>query len=224
MDDWIWPVIGLAVLVVAGAVLYRAAKRRRLRADTAARPMPARATGDGAQLAKRDEPLLGSQNITLPDIFTFEVGAYIVHGIEKDLILGRVVYREGKYTWVEYYLTDTSWLGADKDAGDQLIAWDRVIPSDLEPNGKKPIVFQGVTYHYVERGEADYTTSGEAGDLSGSGRVEYVDYATGDGQNHLSFERYDGESDWEVAIGETMVIGLVDYYPPGAYVPGANGR
>lgn len=222
--EWIGLVVGLVIGVAIATVIYQVVRRKRRASGQSARPMPTRATGDGAQVAVYDEPLMGSQNITLPDIFQFAVGAYIVHGIEKDHVLGKVVYCEGKYTWVEYYLTDTSWLGADKDEGDQLIAWDRVIPSDLEPNGKRPIVFQGVTYYYVERGEASYTASGDAGDLSGSGTVEYVDFATEDGQNHLSFERYDGESDWEVAIGETMVIGLIDYYPPGAYVPDANGR
>lgn len=209
---------GIAVVVLIGVIIIaihlKANARRAARPN--AWPMPATVRETGLlPVETDDEPFFGEVNITLPDIFKFEVGAYLIDGISRNHIAGRVDYRQGRYIWVEYYLTDTSWLGADKDEGDRLINWERVIPSDLAPSGRKPIIFKGVTYEYVERGEATYSTNGQVGDLAGNGIAEYVDYATDDGQYFLSFERYDGADDWEVAIGEQVTITTLEYYPPG---------
>lgn len=205
----------VGVTVVLVLAVFALLVWRRLAMRPKARPMPAAATGVGAEVVRNVENQVGYSNITLPDIFTFEVGAYLIDGIVKNHIAGRVTYREGGYTWMEYYLTDATWLGADKDDGDRLINWERVIPSDMEPTGKKPLVFKGVKYEFVERGAATYQADGRVGDLTGTGAVEYADYSTSDGQYHLSFERYDDDDDWEMAIGETVVLATLEYYPPG---------
>lgn len=224
MDVLVGIIIGAVIVIAAIAVALRIRSKRNHISSPKAHPMSARATGDGAQVAVFDDSAFEPVNITLPDILQFELGAYLIYGIIRNHIRGAVTYQEGKYIWKEYYLSDTSWLGAEEDDGPELISWERIVASDLEPNGKKPLVHQGVTYEFNERGSASYRVEGHAGDLSGSGTMEYVDYATPDGQNHLSLERYDGDGDWEAALGESVVISMIEYYPPSAEVSDTNQR
>ena len=133
MDGLTGLIVGIVagiVIIIVGVIIAGKLKARRTGPEPSfARPMPATATGYGAQVAVRDdnpspEPLFGDQNSTLPDIFRFAIGAYIQYGVVKNHIHGLVDYREGKYRWMEYFLTDTSWLGADKDEGTpRLINW-----------------------------------------------------------------------------------------------------
>lgn len=205
------------IAVVIGCGVASLIWLRRRFATPTARPMPAKVMGDGAQVeVARSNWQAPPNSIALPDIFEFQIGA-CVGGDGTTRILGTVTYMEGKYVWVEYFLTSGKWLGADKDEGDRLIIWKRQPSSGLEPKGKAPLTLNGVRYVYEEHGIAIYSTKGNTGSLTGEGSVEYVDY-TGPNGRRMSLERFDGDQDWEVSVGEQVPIDTFRYTPPGQSV------
>lgn len=208
MEAVIWSAL-IAVVIGCGVASLIWLKRRF--ATPTARPMPAKATGDGVEVEVVQPRWQAPPNsIVLPDILEFELDA----SVGEKRIRGKVAYKEGEYVWVEYFLSDVSWLGADKDEGDRLIVWKRQPSAGLEPKGKAPRALNGVLYLYGERGTATYSAEGNTGSLTGEGSVEYVDYTGPDGR-YLSLERYDGDQDWEVSVGERVSIDQLRYTPPG---------
>ena len=126
-------------------------------------------------------------------------------------------FREGGSRWEEHLLVDggyTRWLSVEDDEGLECVVWERRPEPGLEP-GEKTIELDGTSYSFDEQGTADYTLE-EAAGPGGSGRAEYADYVNG--EERLSFERYDG-SGWEVSVGAVVSEHAFDVYPGSGEVP-----
>lgn len=139
------------------------------------------------------------------------IGDVVNHDGHDAIVERSYRFRQGGSRWEEHLLVDGDykrWLSVEDDDGLECVLWDRRPHPGLEP-GAESIELDGVTYKFDEQGEADYTLEEREGP-GGSGRAEYADYA--DGDQRLSFERYDGGG-WEISTGAVTSEHAFDVYP-----------
>lgn len=133
-------------------------------------------------------------------------------------VRGRLHLTEDGYVWREFRLDSPDrkvWLSVERDPDLEVIEWTEVEVENLNPGAKK-LVYNEATYRLNEHGIASYSSSGSTG-LLGQGRVEYFDYASEENSelaNRLSFERFDGVADWEVATGMMLYEGAYQIHRP----------
>lgn len=192
------------VLVGAGVVVaLRARNRDRVGAGTgaaggAARTLPSAqpptATGTAGDLRR----------LAMGDVVNWENRDWIVEGTLR--------MNQGGFVWQEHRLVDgpdAVWLSVEDDEGLEVVVWDRLKGTTLEP-GPGTITHDGVAYELDERGRADYTSEGVTG-AAGGGQMEFADYEAG--AQRLSFERFGGDGGWEVSVGRVVSEHELDVYP-----------
>jgi hypothetical protein len=93
-------------------------------------------------------------------------------------VRGSLHLKEGGYSWSEHFLdTGTGvkrWLSVEADPDLELVLWEEVSGSDLEP-GPREISHEGDSYSFNEKGKARYTGEATTG-LDATGTVHYHDY------------------------------------------------
>jgi len=182
------------VLIAIAVAVGWAIRRNRL-----ARPPPPPRTDPFATDAGRPDP----RRLKVGDVVGFEGRDYIVRGtIRLD---------QSGFVWAEHLLDDTRervWLSVEDDEGLELCLWGRLTGSPLEP-GPANLSHDGAEYRRHERGEATFTSEGTTG-TAPTGRMEYVDYRSGD--HRLSFERF-GATTWEVSQGRVVGERELTLYP-----------
>src|SRR5690625_1747161 len=128
-------------------------------------------------------------------------------------VRGTLRLSEGDYTWAEHFL-DTGagvkrWLSVEADPDIELVLWEEITGSDLEP-GPKELSFEGDSYRSEEQGSARYTSEATTG-LAPNGSLRYHDYAGPTGQR-LSFESFGDGAKWELAKGLTLDRNQITIY------------
>ena len=117
---------------------------------------------------------------------------------------GKLTYRDGEYSWMEYMLQDDNeirWLSVDEDDTVEvalLEATDRLDISETPP--PKKLTFGDENYKCVDSGVASMTREGTVKRRTAS-RCQYFDYESS-GDKVLSIEVWDGET--EVTIGDRI--------------------
>ncbi|MDX8151840.1 DUF4178 domain-containing protein [Patulibacter brassicae] len=189
----------------------------------------------GIWWSKRDRAGAGSSAIAAPvdplaegpggPLDGLGIGAVVSHQGHDYVVRGQIRFDEDGYVWTEYHLdtgTDgeagRAWLSVDVSDGTDVAFWR---PADdageLEPSG--PVTYAGRTYKKVESGAARFTASGTTG-VPDAGKAWYVDYQA-EGGRRLGFERWSSEGSWEVSVGETVPVHLLEIYPAGRTSAGA---
>lgn len=185
-------------LIAAGAVVYFRGRGK----ETAAGPPGA----TGLPQAPAAEPIGGieARAMKLGDVVNYESRDWIVEGTLR--------FEQGGFRWAEHRLVDggdSLWLSVEDDEGLELVIWERVRGSELEP-GPGTLEHGGVSYELDEKGKANYTSEGVTG-AQGGGKAEFADYMTGD--QRLSFERYGDDGGWEISVGRVISEHALDIYP-----------
>jgi len=191
-------VVVFIALIAGAAVVYFRGRQK----ETAAGP-PA---PSGLPQAPGAEPVGGieARALKLGDVVNHQGRDYIVEGTLR--------FEQGGFRWAEHRLvdgTDSLWLSVEDDEGIELVIWERLRGSTLEP-GPGSLEHGGVSYELDERGKANYTSEGVTG-ASGGGKAEFADYMTGD--QRLSFERYGDDGGWEISVGTVISEHALDIYP-----------
>ena len=191
MSPFLWIVL-IAVLAAAAWWLWQRSKRSEEEAAPES-PGPADPFSDADTDALRGDPL----RVKAGDM---------VEAYGKTLaVRGSLRLKEGGYSWSEHFLdTGTGvkrWLSVEADPDLELVLWEEVRGSDLEP-GPRELSFEGVLYRFDEKGTAHYTSEATTG-LDESGSVRYHDYEGPDGQ-WLSFESFGDGGKWELSKGITL--------------------
>lgn len=189
----------LLALGLAGATAYFV-----MRSRDDQRALPGRETAGQleTELGTSDRSLMELQ---LQDIVSHYGTDYIVEG--------KIQYREGGWTWVEYRLEDGDeirWLEAEEDDGLQATLWREV--DDLHIGADEPpefLEYEGVEFRISERGEARAQQEGKTGKKQGL-TVEYFEYE-GPEDRLLAVERWGG--DVEVSKGKPIEPYELDVLP-----------
>ncbi|HUC21017.1 MAG TPA: DUF4178 domain-containing protein [Candidatus Polarisedimenticolaceae bacterium] len=205
-----WVVVTLAAAV--GLVLWWRRDRKRKakakeRAETVAAHRAEDPLSDDAQVAASGDP----RKIKLGDVIEYLVRSFVVRGTAE--------FHEGRYSWKEHFVDEGDGGGAkkwltveDADEGLEVCLWTIIDGSGLSPR-TAVVTYDGIEFIRDEWGTATYAADGQTG-LEHTGRVEYFDFKALDGAL-LSFERFDGSGEWEVAIGELIPNGELTVYPGG---------
>jgi len=191
-------VLVFLALIVGGAVVYMRGRKRQAGAGRApASELPA---------APAPEPIGGVEvrALKVSDVVNYEGRDYIVEGTLR--------FDQGGFRWQEHRLVDgpdSLWLSVEDDEGLEVVVWERLRGSALEP-GPGTIEHGGVSYELDERGRADFTSEGTTG-APGGGQAEFADYANA--AQRLSFERYGSDGGWEISVGQAISEHALDIYP-----------
>ncbi|MDN5760553.1 MAG: DUF4178 domain-containing protein, partial [Tomitella sp.] len=141
-------------------------------------------------------------------------GAIVSHGGVDYVVRGTLTLREGPVVWGEHLLAsedEPRWLSVEEDDGAlELAFWHKRPGPPVEPKGS--VHLDGVDYTETERGRASFTTEGTTG-LPSGGEMDYVDFASADGQSLMGFERWSPSHSWEVSVGSPMLPGELTVYP-----------
>lgn len=198
-------IIAVLVIALAGTITLVVIQQRR-RAITAPPQRPAL------------DPLLSTDAPVGGDPRTIQAGSTVNTGdptLGNLVVRGTVHYVQGRYVWTEYFLADGTavdmgdtrhrWLSVEDDEDNpgtlKVDLWTAVANPGVVP-GARTITFQDVVYTHKEHGRARYTAT-QTTDLPPSGTYEFHDYEGPDGKS-LSFERFNGEEDWEISIGDRV--------------------
>ncbi|GAB3223685.1 hypothetical protein GCM10027447_11660 [Glycomyces halotolerans] len=195
-------VLLIVLLAVVAFVAWRMWKRGRdTREENVAPPVPTDPFADADADVLRGDP----RRVKAGDL---------VEAYGKTLaVRGSLRLNEGGYSWAEHFLdTGTGvkrWLSVEADPDLELVLWEEVTGSDLQP-GPKELSLEGVSYRSDERGTARYTSEATTG-LDPTGTVRYHDYEGPDGQK-LSFEAFGDGGKWELAKGLTLDRNQITIY------------
>jgi co-chaperonin GroES (HSP10) len=145
-----------------------------------------------------------------------KVGDIVEYDLVEYQVIGKIVYKEGAYTWYDYHLAvggDRFWLFAEDDDRLELALFEKLPPEDelyskFQSETPNSVVKDGEEFSLVEQGEAQITVTGQVGAKTGQ-QVEYADYDAGD--KLLSVEWWGNEL--EVSQGEKVTESLFKYYP-----------
>lgn len=205
-------IIGAAIIIGLSVMVVRRNRKEAARlANEARAKREAKKDRPKDPLAQTDVPVGGDPR----SLKAGDMVDYIIDG-QRYAVRGTATFTEDGYVWKEHFL-DTStikcYLSVEEEDGElTVIAWQDVTATAraLRP-GANQLQFNGVTYEFDEKGKAKYTSE-ETTRLLPRGTVEYYDYEGPDG-NYLSFERFDGDSEWEISHGTEVPGGFLTIYP-----------
>lgn len=193
-----------AIVVVAGVVMVLVNKNKGV-------DVP------GADRARFVDPLMNDEYRKFGPT-SVAPGAIVGFGGHDYVVRGSVEISEGPFRWWEHLLDggeNGRWFGVEEDEGEVILTWWQRKPGNFAP--ANPLVVDGVEFWEDERGHAKFTATGTTG-LPPEGRVEYIDYKSGDGLL-LGLERYSSDSAWEastgrrVSPGELTIMSAPDHNP-----------
>lgn len=218
MSELVMLVAGAIVGIIVFQIVKAVRKSRRSSKPSGGRT----ATFDtGSDLEVSRDPFVESGPSIGGDLTTVRVGDWVHHLMFKYVVRGVLRFVEGSYRWTEYHLrsdmdNSKKWLSVeDGEDGLEVIMWTAVPDTDLQPTRGR-LNYNGVEYRRAEDGSGTASYRGEGSiDVPATGSVQYADYVSESGMNHLSFERFNG-GEWEMAVGETLAPDQLTVFPAGS--------
>lgn len=132
------------------------------------------------------------------------------------IVVGVVTCKQsGSPAWLAVLLDDGVWLSFEPGVRSEFSRWKEIPRGEVKmPGGDQlEVVYGGVTYKRNDFGYATYVSAGDTG-LRDSGELEFAEFRSPDGEQSLSFEKYD-DNDFSLSVGESMLASALTRYPAG---------
>lgn len=154
-----------------------------------------------------------SRNLTRqPSIFDMQIGDIVQHFGRDWVVEGKLIYREGGFSWLEYMLQDGDdirWLSVEEDDWVTVSLLTPVTNLEVSITPPKELTFEGDAYRRTESGSAEMRREGNPR-RPNIEQCRYFDYE-GPNKKVLSVEDWDG--DIEVTAGAIIAPATLTILP-----------